>query len=502
MRRSFRPSRAFAAALAAVVLPLALGAAAPPSLRPLGTPQDGPYAVLAGSLHDHSYDSDGHARGEDVAAWEYAHRYELGIDFGSLTEHSDFFPLGGNSLVVDQTTNQTTDIVWRHQAAIDATYAHPGAFTFLRGFEYTSDQENHLNVIGSQNWASPVLGHFGDLQMTPFYTWLTTPPVVDPSGAGLGYGGADGVGQFNHPDSKGALNFDDYAFDAAASKSMSTIEIFGDQSYPGGLPRSDGGWYWFALSRGWTVGPVMDWDNHYWTDKFAVKQPGAACGSGPTLPCERSLVFATQNTTVAIMDALRARRTAATQVPGLWAALRTPSGVWMGSTTVADRSGIVRLTVDAGSQAMYLRRIDIVSDNGVSPYPYYYGDNVHGCTDMTPVPYGGDLNPSCAPEELGHTSLAESYIVQHQRYVASGGHATRKDIIDAPPANTTVATQSFRTHATSYTFAVRVPPGPSLRPDGKHFFYAVAYAANGARAWTAPILVAPLATTTATLRGR
>ena len=476
-------------ALAALfsLLPAA-AAAAPPSLRPGGTPVDGPFLVLAGSLHDHSYDSDGHARGEDIAAWESAHGYELGVDFGSLTEHSDFFPLGGNSIAIDQNTNQTTDAVWPHQAQLDATYSN-ARYTLMRGFEYTSDQENHLNVIGSSNWASPIAGHWGDITMSVFYKWLTTTPVVDPSGLGEGYGAADGVGQFNHPDSKGALNFDDYAFNAAAAPFMSTIEIFGDQGYPGGLARSDGGWYWFALSQGWSVGPVMDWDNHYWNDKIAQLRPGAMCGQGPFLPCERTLVFATANNRDAIMAALRARRTGATQFPGLWASLRTKDGTWMGSTASTVRNSRLLVMLDAGSDVNTLRSVEIVSDNGVSPYPYYYGDNL--ACNATPIAYGGNLNPNCLPEELGESTLAESFTLQHEKYVATNGHATRKAIIDTPPPGATLLSIPLSGHRTTIAIRVPIPKKPSLRPDGKHFFYAIVHAADGSRAWTAPIFVNP-----------
>ncbi len=311
--------------------------------------------------------------------------------------------IGGNSVVIDQNTQQTSELVWPHQAQVDALYTGgPGGLTLLRGFEYTSDQENHLNVIGSQNWLAPVASHFGDLTMAPFYLWLSTAPVTDPLGTGTGYGGNDGVGQFNHPDSKGALNFDDYAFNAAAAPYMKTIEIFGNQSYPGGLKQSDGGWYWFALSQGWTLGPTMDWDNHYWTDKIAQPNPGSSCGHDSFLPCERTLIFATENSKGAIMDALRAHRTGATQFPGLWTSLHTPDGTFMGSTIVAEPGQTISLIVDAGS----------------------------------------DINP-----------------------LTSGHNATR-------------------------TIAVTVPTAASTRPDGAHFFYAVAHAADGSRAWSAPIFVA------------
>jgi hypothetical protein len=41
--------------------------------------------------------------------------------------------------------------VWKKQARLTERYSRDGC-SFLRGFEYTSDQENHVNVIGSPDY--------------------------------------------------------------------------------------------------------------------------------------------------------------------------------------------------------------------------------------------------------------------------------------------------------------------------------------------------------------
>ena len=132
-----------------------------PSLRPGGTPRTGGLLVLAGSLHDHSTDSDGNATSDDVVAWEYAHRQELGIDFAGLSEHADFLPF---AYLAPQDGN-----AWEHQASLEARYAKRG-FAFVRAFEYTSDQENHLGVIGSSGFITGSTK--SDTSMRPFYDWL------------------------------------------------------------------------------------------------------------------------------------------------------------------------------------------------------------------------------------------------------------------------------------------------------------------------------------------
>jgi hypothetical protein len=287
--------------------------------------------------------------------------------------------------------------------------------------------------------------------MAPFWRWLSTPPVHDPSGRGLGFGGSDGVGMFNHPSSKGALNWDDYAYDAEAAKTMALIEIFGDQGRDG-VNNSDAGWYWFALSRGWTVSPVMDWDWHEWTGDGVVTHPvpGASCGVRNFLPCQRSLVLAPSSSPEEILEALRASRTSASQRPDLWATLRGPGGEWQGSTVVASPGEEITLQVDAGSSTAPLTSVEIVSDNGVSAYPHYYGPNA-------------------------------------DRFIASDGHATKKARIDGPPPGTVVATVPLDGERDTETITITVPETPSERPDGKHFFYAIVHA-GAPRAWTGPIL--------------
>ena len=228
---------ASAVAVAAVAVPLLAtsvadaATAGSPTLRPDGRPTIAGMQVLSGSLHDHSTDSDGDATSADVVAWEAANHAALGIDFGILTDHSDFFPVTYSTPGADP---------WNRQAALDQQYTS-GDFAFLRGFEWTNDQQNHLNVLGSQNWTDRWTAGEASLHMAPFWAWLSTAPTPDPTGTGVGIGGADGIGQFNHPGDKGALNWDDYAYDAAATKVMATIEIHGDQG-KNGLNSSDAGW--------------------------------------------------------------------------------------------------------------------------------------------------------------------------------------------------------------------------------------------------------------------
>ncbi|HEV7680268.1 MAG TPA: hypothetical protein VGQ42_17040 [Candidatus Dormibacteraeota bacterium] len=450
-----------------------------PSLRPGGPPRIGPYRVLAGSLHDHTTDSDGDTASERVVAFLHDRHSELGIDYATVSDHSDFFPLPyqRDTSALQSGTPGAVPVpdLWRRQGAL--ADQHRGRdFSLVRGFEWTNDQQNHLNVLLSQNWTSRGITGDAWLRMDPFWSWLAATPVADPTGMGLGFGGADGIGMFNHPGDKGALNWDDYGLQAEAARHMALIEIHGSYGRTGRLD-SDAGWYWFALARGWHVSPVMDWDWHTWTGDgvLANPRPGAGYDDGHTfLPGQRSLVMATNALPQSIREALAARRTTATEIPDLWATLRGPSGQWQGSTIAAEPGEKLRLHVDAGSPTEPLIGVQIIGDNGLDGREHYYGDNPDWSTF--------------------HAQLTPSYLEQHRRHVSNGG-ATLKTLagrrFDGPPAGTVVASAPLSGARSRATVEVTVPSHPSPRPDGRHFFYAIVYAGTAsfpARAWTGPLL--------------
>jgi beta propeller repeat protein len=453
-------------ALVAALMPAARATASDaPSLRPGGAPTVAGLKVLSGNLHDHTTDSDGDTASAEVVAWFKAHHRELGVDFETLSDHSDFFPLSPLGPV--------TSPVWTRQAELVAANSSPD-MTFLRGFEWTNDQENHLNVIGSRTWTSRFTTGDAALNMHPFWTWLSTL-------------GADGIGQFNHPGDKGDLNWDDYALDTGAAARMAAIEVVGDRAKNAhDLMSSDAGWYWYALAKGWNVSPTMNFDFHDWAADgvIAKKEPGRDCGVKGYMSCQRTLVLARANTRAAILDALRHRRTSASELPDLWATLRGPGNTWQGSTAKARPGDLATLTVDAGSATQELQSVDIVDDGGIDPHPFYDGDNA-------PCSLAG-----CDPSRFVHDQMTASVVVQHARYVASAGHATRKARVDAPPPGSIVASVPLSGHRVTRQITVRVPAARSTRPDGKHFFYAIVHAsppppaaAKGvtARAWTGPL---------------
>lgn len=452
-RRSLLKGAAGAGALLLSPAALRTALADVPVLRTGGPARVGGLLALAGSLHDHTTDSDGDTASTLVAAYVRTHASELGLDFLSFTEHSDFFPASPAG----------ADPWQRSRAVTDANTGD--GFTMLRGFEYTNDQENHLNVIESANW----LAHRDELTMKVFYDWLATrPPVADP-GPGIAYGGADGIGQFNHPSSKGALNWDDYALDPRVAEQMATIEV-----REGAL-----GWYWFALSKGWTLGPVQNADYHNWTANGVLANPTPGDrGTDARYDDLRSIVFATDSSRAAILEGLRARRTTASEAPDLWASLRCgPDDAWQGSTVLAEGGQVLELLVDAGSQTAGLRDVQIFTDGVESEdFGLFYGPN-RDCTPTIDRPQG------CAQ----HTP---SYELQRLRFAASGGKATFKGLMDAPPAARTLPAVPLTGLRSTVRVPVTVPTYASTRPDGKHFFFAIVTRTDGSRATTSPIFVA------------
>jgi hypothetical protein len=458
--------RALASSLAALALTVVVGGAGAqtPSLRPGGTASSGPFLLLAGSLHDHSSDSDGDASSQAIAEWEFQHRYELGLDFGALSDHADFFPFAYQ--------RPFSGNLWKRQAKVATDYTRDG-FVFLRGFEFTADQENHVGVIGSSSYLGGYRGN--DLSMAALYHWIAT---RDAYARATGNPNDDaGIVEFNHPSAKGALQWDNLAYNPGIAENVAAIEVYGDQGFtPKNLAHSDAGWYWLALTRGWTVGPVMNWDTHDWKLKFGQPDIGERCGDVPrTLPCQRTLILARTATTEGIMEALRARRTTATEHPGLWATLRA-GNVWQGSTIHGTRAGMtITLTVEAASAFWPLTKVEIVGDRGIDPHDWYDGDV---------LPCAG--TDACFRAARAHGQVAASFLAQHRLFQSTGGYALEKREIDGPPPEATVIAESLADHHAIETITVHVPEERSVRPDGKHFFYAIV-TAGLVRAWTAPI---------------
>ncbi|MGH8453032.1 MAG: CehA/McbA family metallohydrolase, partial [Nevskiales bacterium] len=153
---------------------------------------------------------------------------------------------------------QATDV-----AEVDGAPAYTG-FTGVRGFEWTNDYYNHMNVYFSTNVVNvKVDGSYASMDV--MWNWLRRPVAQG--------GGADALATFNHPGgnphlspfdggaptgdvlqaAKGGANWNDLAYVPDVDDKVAGIEVNGGDDIE---------WYIKALTRGWHLGPVAAEDEH------------------------------------------------------------------------------------------------------------------------------------------------------------------------------------------------------------------------------------------------
>jgi len=261
----------------------------PPPSSPLPpAPLPGGMWAYFGCLHSHSTYSDG----SGPPRYAYAVARANGLHFLALTDHSHYFD-----------DAQWADILAQAEAAtVD------GAFVGLRGFEWTGREEGHINIFETEGYPSrddPNYDSVGEI-----YTWLTTQPGA--------------IAQFNHPfpDS----DFNDFAYHPAADAAIVLQEI-GNGS--GVQYRTFEGAYLRSLYAGWHVGAANNGDTE--TPDWGADTP------------HRTGVVVRALTKDDILEALRARRTFATEDRNLALALRV-GDAWMGS--IIPKAPSITFSVD------------------------------------------------------------------------------------------------------------------------------------------------------------
>jgi cephalosporin-C deacetylase-like acetyl esterase len=145
----------------------------------------------------------------------------------------------------------------------DDTGAYTG-FTGTRGFEWTNDYYNHMNVYFSTNVVNTkVDGSFVSMEF--MWNWLRKPVAEG--------GGADALLSFNHPggdpslspfdggqphnqllaQTKGGSNWNDLEYIPDVDRNVVAIEVNGGDDLQ---------WYIKALNKGWHLGPLANEDEH------------------------------------------------------------------------------------------------------------------------------------------------------------------------------------------------------------------------------------------------
>ncbi|MBW3601110.1 MAG: hypothetical protein KY434_00210 [Actinobacteria bacterium] len=260
-----------------------------------------------------------------------------GLDVAALTDHAS---VGGGLLGLTDPGRWTAappdgprwyrsavgmgERGWRMAASLADAADDPGAFTALRGFEWTHWVLGHVNVWLSQRWTNAV-GPSGT-GMSAFYRWLARAPE-----AVLG-GGADGLAGFNHP-GRSPGRFGGFRCDPRVHDRVVSMEIFNrfDDHLFDGFGRGHDSPLAASLDAGWRVGLLGVTDEH--GDDWGVPE-----GKG------RTGLWVTGLSRRAVREALLARRFFATRVGGVRLDA-SAGGVRMGGL-VAHRRGPVDLAVD------------------------------------------------------------------------------------------------------------------------------------------------------------
>jgi hypothetical protein len=281
----------------------------------------------------------------------YALAKAKGYDFYITTDHSQeatFQPVSP--------TNATW--VAAKREAAEATDAN---FVAIAGYEHSENNgpkgTGHLNVFNSSEYLNALAP---GIDLPYLYKWLATVP---PNGEG------PVVASFNHP---GARGYENWAYrDPIVTDIITMLEVINSNKklhYEAFVS---------ALDKGWKVSPVCGNDNHgFW---------------GISHHTSRTFVLATAKTKVAILDAMKNRRTYAS-LDGNIQCRYTVNGAIMGSTL--NHPDVFEFAIaindpDTNKPKDKITKIDIVKDGGpvvqeYKPTPAYsvtWNTTIHDATN-------------------------------------------------------------------------------------------------------------------------
>jgi hypothetical protein len=254
--------------------------------------------LVHADMHNHTAMSDGD--GDPELA--FASMRDAGLDVAALTDHATLLSIEGLNSEEWDRTGQLADAA-----------NNPGAYTAIRGFEWSHPLQGHANVWFTDDWVD--LGDAGS--PGSLYSWLKD---------------RDAVASFNHPGRESGM-FDNFSFSAGVLEKMVGLEMFnrGDDYIFDGWSKTGRSPLVACLNAGWRTGITGVTDEHG-TDW------GFPEGKG------RSGLWVTENTRAGVFEAMRARRFFATRVSGLRLDA-VANDVQMGGT-LGIASGDVRFTVD------------------------------------------------------------------------------------------------------------------------------------------------------------
>ena len=285
--------------------------------------------LVHADLHNHTLLSDG----DGDPALAYDSMRSAGLDVAALTDHAtisdNLLAEVLEGLLPEEYRDHLGELRglagltrsgWRQtQAYADAANVD-GAFTAIRGFEWSEPLLGHVNVWFTEHYTDIVrLG-----LMRPLYDWLRRAPglVLD--------GGAEGLAGFNHPGREPG-RFLEFSYDPRVREQMVSLEMFNR--------RDD------YLFEGWADGrtsPLVACLNAGWRTGIAGVTDEHGTDWGHPEGKGRTGLWVREHSREGVKAAMRARRFFATRTSGLrLAATATPRGrcpVPMGSALPVSRA--------------------------------------------------------------------------------------------------------------------------------------------------------------------
>lgn len=295
--------------------------------------------LVHADLHNHTLLSDGD--GDPALAFESMRA--AGLDVAALTDHATFGDNVLGEILAGALPPEYKQAAGLHQAdwAQTKVYADAadleGAFTAIRGFEWSEPLLGHVNVWFTENYVDVLQAGV----MQPFLDWLAREPglVLD--------GGADGLAGFNHPGREPG-RFQEFTFDPRVRDRVVSLEMFNRtddylfQGWADGMSSP----LCACLNAGWRTGISGVTDEHG-TDW------GYPEGKG------RTGLWVTDHSRTGVKRAMRARRFFATRTSGLrvdaTATPRRGRSVRMGGVLPMSR-GSLTLRIDLARDASWRGR--------------------------------------------------------------------------------------------------------------------------------------------------